>query len=175
MNAFSTLRTNIGLFPRFAAFVFAVYTLVGLAIAVPVGIHYRSTYRGVSIAVLALSLCVLFDFIAYYAICLSPTWFCRCQEFAAAFARIFLTKRLDTPSEENDDEDWEENYDDDELDEEAPLEEGDFVGDNLGGGEDETLVEDENLDESGHEPELDEVEHDNKPADEQKPEKETEQ
>ncbi len=157
MNPFSTLRTNIGLFPKFAALVAAVYVLVGLAIAVSVGIHYHSASQGVAVAVLVLFLCVLFDFIAYYAIAANPVWFSRCREFADAFARIFLTERLDSPSEECDgDEDWEENYGENEPDEESDykdyeIEEGDFIEDDFYGGEDETLVEDENLAESGEE------------------------
>jgi hypothetical protein len=92
-NVFSTLFNNARLFPKFAALVGIAYLLFGVGIAVPVAHQSHSVPRGVSFAVLVLSLCAVFDFILYYAISLNPAWFARCQEFADAFARIFLMPR----------------------------------------------------------------------------------
>jgi hypothetical protein len=92
-NAFSTLFNNARLFPKFAAFVGIAYLLVGIGIAVPVAYQSHSVSRGVSFAVLVLSLFVGFDFILYYVITLNSGWFARCQELADAFARIFLMPR----------------------------------------------------------------------------------
>ena len=171
LSAFTALRGSVRMFPKFALFTAACYLAVGLAIAIPVGVHHHSASYGISLAILVLSSCILFDFLAYYAIASNPAWYARCREFADAFARIFLTARIDNTPEEPDDTWWEDDgvYEPFEPDGDHYVE-GDFIEDeDVQPGDELSQVED--LD-RGHEPELVEFEHDNIPADEQEPKRE---
>src|SRR5271168_3058509 len=91
MNVFTRFYSNVRLFPPFTTFVAIVYTLTGLALAVPFAVHIHSISEGVAISALVLALCAAIDLILYFVIASNRMWLSKCERMADAFARIFLS------------------------------------------------------------------------------------
>lgn len=124
MGILSTLRTNTRLFPRFAALVFVTYAVVGLALALTLGVR---------MAVTLLTICVVIDIITVMAIRTNPGLFYRCQQAADLIVNYPRSTEGEPDGEIDENEGYEEDY-------EEEIE------------EDEEEVEDENSQEEGQEP-----------------------
>ena len=116
MTLYSTLYRNCRLYPRFASLVAAAYILVGLIVALCVGIPTHSLGRGLYVAAVVLVLAAIADVIAYLVLVnFYSRLAMRLYQALDQFASVMEVNEV-----EDDDPDYD--YDDDEDEGEGPVE-----------------------------------------------------